>query len=133
MVAFEKNREATRLATEAKLRTRFLDGPTLTLPVADKFNFAFDPNGAVPISGLGTVYEASRISDVWGTLEVSSGGVLLRRADTGPITGVVLSSPIAKDGKISGQGWTLTLSPGWSAKEVPGKAGSMTVSRDGAQ
>lgn len=127
MVAAEKTREATRIAQEARLRARFLESATLTLPVASRFNFSFDPNGAVPLSGLGTVYESSRVSDEWGTLDVSGGGVLIRRNETGRITSVVVSSPTVKDRTVEGEGWKLTLAPGWTVTESTAR-GQMTVS-----
>ena len=118
MVAGERAREASRLIAEAALRARFVDGPTLTLPVGNRFSFNFDPNGALPLSGLGIVYKSSQISDEWGRLTVSSGGVLMARNPQGLITGVVLAEPFSKDGVFSGDGWTLELAEGWKAKET---------------
>ncbi len=127
MVAAERARETNRVATEAKLRARFADGPTLTLPVAGKFSFSFDPNGAIPLAGLGTVYESSRMSDEWGSLVVSSGGVLLLRNPAGLITGVVLPGPAIKPDGAEGDGWKLTASPGWTATESQDKKASFSL------
>ena len=129
MIAFEKAREASRIAQESRLRARFLDGPALSLPVGSRFNFSFNPNGAIPLAGLGTVYESSRISDEWGTLDVTSGGVLMMRNEKGHITEVVVSSPEVKEGIVEGDGWKLTLAPGWSATESSAKKRRMVVSR----
>ena len=129
MIAFEKAREANRIAQESRLRARFLDGPALSLPVGSRFNFSFNPNGAVPVAGLGTVYESSRISDEWGTLDVTSGGVLMMRNAKGDITEVIVSSPAVKDRIVEGDGWKLTLAPGWSATESTTKNGRVVVSR----
>jgi hypothetical protein len=129
MIAFEKAREANRIEQETRLRARFLDGPALSLPVGSRFNFSFNPNGAVPIAGLGTVYESSRISDEWGTLDVTSGGVLMMRNEKGHITEVIVSSPRVKDGIVEGDGWKLTLEPGWAATESATKKGRVIVSR----
>lgn len=126
MIAFERTREANRVAQESRLRARFLDGPSLTLPVGSRFNFSFDPNGAVPLAGIGTVYESSRISDDWGTLEVRSGGVLMKRDEKGHVTGVIVASPALKDRGVEGEGWRLTLSPGWSLAESA-KPGQLIV------
>jgi hypothetical protein len=113
MIADEHAREARRLATEAQLRAKFVDGPTVTIPAASKFNYSFNPNGATPLQNVGTVFEASRVTDDWGVLEVSSGGVLMRRS-SGPITAVVLSTSIAGDAPpLAGDGWKLALAPGW--------------------
>lgn len=129
MIASEKTRETNRIEKELKLRARFLDGPILALPVGSRFNFSFDPNGAVPLAGLGTVYESSKISDEWGTLDVKSGGVLIARNEKGLITGVIVPSPITKDKAVEGEGWQLTLSPGWSVVESPAKRGQLIVNQ----
>ncbi len=129
MVADEKARDTKRAENEGRLRALFVDGPTLTLSVAGSFAFSFDPNGAVPLPGLGTVYESSRITDDWGVLEVSSGGVMfLRRAD-GAITGIVVPKPSMNATTIKGDGWQLTLANGWSAKEGA-KAGSYDIRKN---
>ncbi len=130
MIASEKARETNRIAQEAKLRARFLEGPNLTLPVGSKFNFSFDPNGAVPLAGIGIVYESSKISDEWGTLDVKFGGVLITRNDKGLITGVVVPSPITKDKSVEGEGWQLKLSPGWTVVESQAKLGQLIVRKE---
>ena len=127
MVADERAREARRLATEAKLRARFVDGATLTLPVASKFNYSFDPNGATPLQNIGTVFESSRVTDDWGVIEVSANGVLMRRGPAG-INAVVLQSPPGNTAPLAGDGWKLELAPGWSV--VPGtRTGDWVVER----
>jgi len=114
MIADERAHEAQRLATERLLRARFVDGPTVTIPAASKFNYSFDPNGATPIQNVGTVFERSRIADDWGVLNVSKGGVLMRRSG-GPIAAVVLSAPTSGDAPpLAADGWKLELAPGWS-------------------
>jgi hypothetical protein len=128
MIAAEKEREASRIAEEARLRTRFIEGPTLRLPVGSRFSFNFDPNGAVPLPGVGVVYKSSRISDEWGTLDVTSGGVLMLRNAEGLFTGVVVANPLWKDGFAKGDGWTLELAEGWKAKEST--MGTILVSKD---
>jgi hypothetical protein len=117
MIADEREREKVRARKESQIRSSFVGGPRLRLPAGNAFSFSFDPNGAVPIAGVGTYYESSRITDSWGILEVSSGGVLMQRRSDGAITGVIVSKPVMADGKISGDGWKLTLAPGWSVVE----------------
>src|SRR4029079_19348142 len=112
-IADERARETRRLATEAKLRAKFVDGPTLTIPAASKFNYSFDQNGATPLQDVGTVFESSRVTDDWGVVDVSSGGVLMRRSN-GLIDAVVLSAPAGDAPPTSGDGWKLDLAPGWS-------------------
>lgn len=128
LIADEHAREARRLAAEAQLRARFVDGRILTIPVASKFNYSFDPNGATPLQNMGTVFESSRVTDDWGVLEVSSGGVLMRRS-SGPITAVVLSASTAGDSApLSGDGWKLALALGWSVVRG-GRSGDWIVER----
>ena len=117
MVADEKEREKKRAENEARIRASFMEGARLRLPVAGAFSFSFDPNGAVPIAGVGTYYVSSRITDSWGALDVESGGVLMERRADGAITGVVVPKPVISGGNISGAGWKLTLAPGWSVVE----------------
>ena len=124
MVAEERSREARRITAEADMRAQFIDGPSLTLPVGSKFSFSFDPTGVKILPGTGAVYESSRITDEWGSLDVTSGGVLMLRDAAGLITGVVVAKPVIAGENLSGDGWKLTLARGWRAQEVAGKAGS---------
>jgi hypothetical protein len=115
MIADERARETRRIATEARLRATFLDGPSVRLPAAGAFNYSFNPNNATPLPGIGTVYETARVTDEWGILEVAAGGVLIERSANGDVSGVVVPNPRIDGDKISGEGWTLTLSAGWVA------------------
>lgn len=127
MIAEERAREAQRLANEARLKKKFVDGSTVTLPAAGRFNYSFDPNGATPLQNVGTVFESSRVTDEWGVLDVSSGGVLMRRVD-GRITEVVVSAPSAELPPIKGEGWALQLAPGWELRRGP-REGDWIVAR----
>ena len=111
MVAEEKARAERFAAQQKELRAKLVDGPTLSLPVAGKFSYGFDPNGAIPIEGVGTAYQSLRVTDEWGVLEVESGGALLLRGDAG-ITGVRVPAPDAQN-QLVGNGWKLTLNEGW--------------------
>ena len=55
-----------------------------------------------------------KITDEWGVLEVTSGGVLLKRSEN-LITGVVVTAPLPdpRSSMHVGQGRTLQLKPGW--------------------
>jgi hypothetical protein len=132
VIAIESEREATRLAREAELRRRFVDGPVLVMAPGAEFSFAFDPNDAVNLEGIGTVYGTTRVVDGWGVLEVESGGGLFRRNDEGWITGVVVPVPAdAASPPSAGDGWTLALAPGWEI--VPGdRPGDWAVRAAGA-
>jgi hypothetical protein len=109
-----ETRRAERMAAElARLRQRFLEGPTLRLSPDASFRYSFNPNAATPLAGAGTVYETSRVTDEWGVLTVESGGVLLQRSERG-ITGVLV--PVAAGATqppLQGEGWRLELAEGW--------------------
>lgn len=127
MIADERGRETRRVATEARLREKFVNGPTITIVPGSKFNYSFDPNGATPLENVGTVFETSRVTDEWGTLDVTSGGVLMRRG-TGLITAVVVSAPPGDAPPLKGDGWEIHLAPGW-AMQRGSRAGDWIVQR----
>ena len=114
VMADEAARAERKTAELARLRARFIEGPVLHLEPRSSFNYSFDPNAAVTIPGVGTVYETARVSSDWGVLSVESGGVLLTRTDAG-ITGAVV--PVPDGGPVpplQGDGWRLQLAEGWS-------------------
>ncbi len=100
------------------MRARFLKGPVLTLPMARYFTYSFDPTNQVPLEGVGTVYPRLRVSAEWGVLEAKHGALMLMKE--GLIHGVRVPAPRDASARpLNGDGWTLTLNPGWSV--VPGK------------
>ncbi len=113
MVAEETSRAERFAAQQKELRAKLVEGPTLALPVASKFSYNFDPNGAVPIEGIGTVYHSLRVTDEWGVLEVEKGGALLVRGEGG-ITGVRVPAPLETRDSVVGDGWKLTLNREWT-------------------
>jgi len=117
MIAEEKAREQKRVENERRLRSIFVDGPRLRLPMAGAFNFSFDPNGAVSLPAIGTYYEHARITDKWGILEVESGGVVIETTPAGLFSGVVVAKPVLTNGTVSGSGWKLSLADGWKVVE----------------
>jgi hypothetical protein len=128
IIAVETGREEERLAREADLRARFVDGPVLRLAPGAEFSFSFDPNDAVNLEGAaGTVYGSTRVTDVWGILEVDSGGAMFLRNAEGRFTGVVVPVSSAGPGPpTSGEGWRLDLAEGWEL--APGdRAGDWVV------
>jgi hypothetical protein len=129
LMAAEAERAERIVAELARLRERFLEGPTLRLVPEGSFRYAYDPNGAVPLAGVGTVYEASRVSAAWGVLTVESGGVLLTRSELG-ITGVVVPAPAdAGEPPLEGEEWRLELAEGW--RVAPGeRPGSWVVVKE---
>ena len=114
IIAHETARAERQAEQLTRLRGRFLDGPVLRLPPAANFRYSFDPNDAVPIPDVGTVYETARVTDEWGVLNVASGGVLLVRSDAGITEVVVPVPPEAVEPPTSGEGWQLELAEGWT-------------------
>ena len=113
MVAEEKVRAEQFAAQQKELRAKLVDGPTLLLPVAGSFSYGFDPNGAIPIEGVGTAYQSLRVTDDWGVLEVESGGALLLRGDAG-ITGVRVPAPSSAEHPFVGNGWKVAVNAAWT-------------------
>jgi hypothetical protein len=111
--ASEEARDHERQVRLARLRAALVEGPTLSLPMAEA-NYGFDPNGVVPLPGVGTVYVPLDVTGPWGDLHATA-GVLV----TADFTRLVVSAPAGTKGPtLSGAGWTLTLKPGW--KMAPG-------------
>lgn len=121
--ASEVQRDRERQSRLAAFKAHLIDGPVLSLPL-DKSNFQFNPQTLVPLEGYGTIYPTMRLTDSWGSLEVEHGGALVRgAANVATVTAVG-----AKPSGQSGDGWRLTLSPGWTVR--PGKRpGDLAVVR----
>ena len=112
----EAARSTARQDRVSSYRARFLTGPVLILPLR-KISYSFDPNGLVPLGGIGTVYPWLNASDTWGTL-IAKHGALITRNGSG-MTGIRLSAPTEPSARpLKGDGWTLQLKPGW--RVVPG-------------
>ncbi len=113
LAAAEEQAQAKRQKEAAALRARFVDGPVLDLPVARGFNYAYDPEGKVAIEGVGSVYAYARVIAEWGTLVAEKGALLPTKEGT--ITGVRVPAPKDASARpVAGDGWTLTLKPGWT-------------------
>lgn len=109
----EAKLDELRQQTIRKYRELFVDGPVIELHI-EKPNISFNPNNLFPLGDDGTVYPTMGVSDVWGKLDVKSGGALMKDWK-------LIRVPLPKDltGRIiQGDGWTLELAEGWSL--VPG-------------
>jgi hypothetical protein len=127
-IALIRKEEAARaLARDTRLRglrTRFVTGPRLELPLAE-MKLGFDPGQVEAFEG-GTVYGMLRLSDRWGVLQCDASGGYF----SGDYTRVVIPSPADTAGRrLTGPGWILELLPGW--KLVRGaRPGDWTVVKE---
>jgi hypothetical protein len=116
----EVERDRTRQILLAELRRRFVEGPVLSIPTPH-INYQFNPTALQPLDNLGTVFPNIRVTDAFGVLEASHGALLSKTFDQ-----VVVSAAGADVKALKGDGWTLTLKPGWVVK--PGaRPGDFTV------
>jgi hypothetical protein len=123
----EVRRDRERIARVDAYRAALVKGPVLVLPLA-KTNFQFNPQTLVALDNAGTIYPTLRLTDAWGDLVVERNGALVY-ADKKSATVPLRSKG---DDTLRGDGWTLTLKPGW--KIAPGKrAGDSTLVREGGQ
>ena len=107
--AAEVDRDAKRREQLALNRRKFIDGPVLTLRFR-KMNVQFNPSTLQPLGDAGTVYPTIRITDEWGVIEGQNGALM--KPDW---SALVVSAPAMTTGStVTGDGWTLTLKPGWS-------------------
>jgi hypothetical protein len=113
LAAAEDQALAKRQGEAAALKARFVDGPVLDIAVERGFNYAYDPQGKVAIEGVGTVYAFARVMAEWGTLVAEKGALLPIKE--GVVTGVRVPAPKDPSARpVVGDGWTLTLKPGWT-------------------
>ncbi|HEY0160803.1 MAG TPA: hypothetical protein VGF28_26190 [Thermoanaerobaculia bacterium] len=99
VAAQEEERAVKKREVMARLRARYVEGPVLRLPLT-QFNLVFDPNTLQPLEGVGTEYRTIEISDAWGRIKVTGGGLL-----TSDFKALLVPA--------DGEGWTLTLNDGW--------------------
>jgi hypothetical protein len=100
-------RTLTHLGRRPARPARLVDGPVARLAFLH-MHIAFDPNTVQPIGAPGTVYPTLRVVDDWGVLEVTGGALI------NDWKAVVVPAPAsASAGAAAGDGWTLTLAPGW--------------------
>ncbi len=92
----------------ARLRAKFVVGPVLTIALRH-MHIQFDPRNLKPLAGDGTVDPTMHIVDDWGILDVTDGALM--KSDW---SAVVVAAPAAFAGaRLTGEGWTLELKPGW--------------------
>lgn len=108
----ETLRERQRLAQLEHNHARFVTGPVVRLDLRS-MRIQFNPNTMQPLPGRGTVYPTMRLTDTWGSLDVTDGALM--QSDW---KAVFVQAPATADPPLQGPGWSLSLKPGWLL--VPG-------------
>lgn len=124
--ASEVRRDVDRRARLASLKERLVDGPALILPLKHS-NYQFNPQTLIPLEGFGIVYPTMRLTDDWGALEVEHGGALVRSKGEEARVSVKGANQTSSEG----DGWRLTLKPGWRV-QAGSRAGDLVVTCSGA-
>jgi hypothetical protein len=126
----EAVRDSLRAPAMRSYRMRLVDGPVITLRQSrDSLAWSFEPTELVGFDLYSTIYPSGNFSAPWGKLMVDRGGVLVRN-DFSAITVPASSAPDANGQEISGDGWTLSVNPGWSVRPDPARARSFVVLRN---
>jgi hypothetical protein len=105
--AEETPKAQARAKAAAAWTAKLIDGPHLRFALTGKVQVEFDPRTVFPLPPHGVVYPANKIGDEWGSLVVD-GGVLIAE----DWSWAQVKAPAAP-GERKGDGWTLTLNPGW--------------------
>jgi len=121
--AEEETRDAEQKARVADFRRRFVEGPVLVVPRGR--NASFQSTGMTPVPGAGTIYPTFRVTGEWGSIAAD---FVLMAPDGSTLT---VPAPASVEGTtLTGDGWTVTLQPGWVVRPGP-RAGDFRVEREG--
>jgi hypothetical protein len=124
----EAARDSARAPVMRDYRARLADGPTLTLRQSkDSLSWSYDPTELIGFDLTSTIYPSGNFSAPWGKLTVERGGVLVRN-DFSAITVSAPAAPVSGSHEINGDGWTLSLNPGWTVRNA-GKNYEVTTTR----
>ncbi|MGB8190742.1 MAG: hypothetical protein WCF67_02430 [Chitinophagaceae bacterium] len=110
IITTEENVRADQIRKQKEAYVQmFLESPATELPLMN-MNMSFDYTKMVSLNEKGMVYPQIRITDKWGILTASKGALISADWSKARVT-----FPISIEGeKISGDGWTLELSAGYS-------------------
>jgi len=84
---------------------------------------SFANAGMTVLPGAGTIYPNYRTTAEWGSLEAAR---VLVSTDN---TTVTLPAPGTRGSPLKGEGWTLTLAPGWVVRPGP-RPGDLQVVKE---
>lgn len=110
IVREETERESKRREKTDAARAKFVEGPTLRLPLV-AMKISFDPDNLIPLADAGTVYPTARIVDSWGVLTVTDGALIDKNWSS--VTVAAPADPTLRP--LTGSGWSLELAQGWMA------------------
>ena len=120
--AAEEQRDRQQQAIIAELRRRYVDGPVLVVPRAG--SGSVNNMGATVVPGAGTVFRAMANKGAWGFFDATGGALVSADGQT-----ISLPAPVVVDATtLKGDGWTATVSPGWTVQPGP-RPGSFRVVR----
>jgi hypothetical protein len=109
----EHERAARHAEMVSDIERRFVTGPYLQFPQAPELNRSFNPSTLVAVPPNGTYYPTGEFSANWGKLSVEGGALL--STDNRSLRVSVPLEPTARP--LKGDGWTLTLSKGWTVRQ----------------
>lgn len=122
LAAEEDAREVKRLARVKELRTRFVEGPVLTVSMGA---IVFNPTRQEAHASLGIFHPTLRLTCPWGILEVTDGALMTE--NWGSVRVQAPQDPSLRP--VKGPGWTLELKEGWIL--APGRRSGDWVIRKG--
>lgn len=104
---------------------KFTKQPVLSIKLL-KMNIGFDPDTLFDLGEYGTVYPKAEITDLWGKLTVSEGGVLMKDWTVIKLTA---GDGISVNGQeIQGEGWKILLKDGW--KMIKNVSGNFSLTEE---
>jgi hypothetical protein len=117
----EAARDSARAPAMREYRARLADGPTITLRQSkDSLSWSYDPTELIGFDLTSTIYPSGNFTAPWGKLSVEHGGVLVRNDFSAITVGAPVSLvPGARD--LKGDGWMLSLNPGWTIRTAGDK------------
>ena len=124
----EADRDSARAPLMLAYHARLAEGPTITLRQSkDSLSWSYDPTELIAFDLHSTVYPSGNFSAPWGKLTVERGGVLVRNDFSRITIGAPMTPFGANAREIAGEGWTLSLNPGWLLAPDSTRQGSFAV------